>query len=67
MELRQEQYQDTMGVRSSLEGRSPINVNANFVACGARTGMNALVYSATEEGYPKLAELKVCVRDIRLF
>ena len=48
-----------MGVRNSIEGRSPLAVNASFVAVASRTGMDALVYAVDKEGYPRLAELKV--------
>ena len=51
-----------MGVKSSLQGRAPISVSDRFVACGARTGMNALVYEIKEDEHSLLAELQVNIK-----
>ncbi|TRY81106.1 hypothetical protein TCAL_07794 [Tigriopus californicus] len=53
----QAQFQDTLAVKATVEGRAPVIVNSKFIVCADRTGMKALIYDHSRQGYPLLGEL----------
>ena len=49
--LTKETYPEIMSVKNSVEGRSPVHVSEEYVACVDRNGLSARVYRNQGE-YP---------------
>lgn len=53
----QAQFEDTLAVKVTIEGRAPVIVTSKYIVCADRTGMKALLYDQSCKGYPLLGEL----------
>ncbi len=58
-ELSREEYTDTLSVKGSFDGRSPVVVGKSFVACVDRNGMKAKVYRNDGKKYPSVGLFEV--------